>query len=351
MDPSWSPSDELLARFLREDCALDETRAVQGWLTQSSEHARRLERLRRLYLRASGTQADLDRMWTELRARSIDAHPPAGVRVVPRRHAPRVAFTVRSWLAPIAATLLFGVIGTAVWYGRTSPVRNAGPVTPDVVYQTRRGQTATVRLSDGSQIRLAPESRLVIPGAFGDSLRELALEGEAVFDVHHDTARPFRVRTRTTLTEDIGTKFNVRAYGKETQVSVAVAEGAVTLARLASVPRPRARSAGVLLHVGDLGTLERDGSVSVVRGAPVGRALAWTRNQLVFVKQPLPDVLATIARWYDLDIQIVDPQVAAHPVTARFSTQSVDEMLQSLAIAVEGAVQRDGRRVTLRGRQ
>ena len=217
-----------------------------------------------------------------------------------------------------------------------------------MVYQTRRGQTATVQLSDGSKVRLAPESRLVVAAGFDDGARDLTLEGEAEFDVHHDASRPFRVRTATTVTEDIGTRFGLRAYGNEANVTVAVAEGAVALGRRTTAPRGGPQ--GVLLRAGELGVLDPTGAVATSRGAAVTRALAWTRNELVFDKQPMTSVLATISRWYDLDVHVADPSVAATLVSAEFSTQSADEMLQALAIAVDAVVERNGRRVTLRGR-
>ena len=217
-----------------------------------------------------------------------------------------------------------------------------------MVYQTRRGQTATVQLSDGSKVRLAPESRLMVAARFDDGVRELTLEGEAEFDVHHDAARPFRVRTATTVTEDIGTRFGLRAYANEANVTVAVAEGAVALGRRTATQRGRPE--GVLLHAGELGVLDPSGAVATARGAAVTRALAWTRNELVFDRQPMTHVLATLSRWYDLEIHVADPRVATTLVSAAFSTQSTGEMLQALAIAVDAVVERNGRRVTLRGR-
>jgi transmembrane sensor len=344
----WSPSDELLARFLREDCTSDESCSVQGWMAHSAENARRVEGLRRLLAPATGSEWNVDLLWADVRARTIDANRPAAAPAAPIHRAPRVVFDLHPWRTRIAASLLFALIGTVAWLEWRPRLPEAAPAVPDVVYQTRRGQTATVQLSDGSKVRLAPESRLVVAAGFDEGVRELTLEGEAEFDVHHDAARPFRVRTATTVTEDIGTRFGLRAYGNEANVTVAVAEGAVALGRRTTAQR--GGPAGVLLRAGELGVLDPTGAVATARGAAVTRALAWTRNELVFDKQPMTHVLATISRWYDLEIHVADPRVAATLVSAEFSTQSADEMLQALAIAVDAVVARNGRRVTLRGR-
>jgi len=348
MSPTWSPSDELLARFLRDDCTSEESRSVQGWLAQSPENARRLEGVRRFFAPTTDGEWNVDRLWTDVRAKTIDANRPSLVPSTPHHRTPREMFDWHPWRTRIAASLLFALIGTAAWLEWRPRAPEPTRAVPDVVYQTRRGQTAMVQLSDGSTVRLAPESRLVVAAGFGDGTRELTLEGEAEFDVQHDATRPFRVRTATTVTEDIGTRFGLRAYRSEAKVTVAVADGAVALGR--RTPASSGRPEGVLLHAGELGVLEPTGAVSTARGAAVTRALAWTRNELVFDKQPMSDVLATISRWYDLEVQVADARVAATPVTAEFSTQSADEMLQALAMAVGAVVERNGRRVTLRSR-
>jgi len=249
----------------------------------------------------------------------------------------------------VAAGVLLGLVGAGVYFETREPVARLPRAFPDVVYQTRRGQTATVQLSDGSRVQLAPESRLSIPAAFGDSVRELHLDGEAVFDVHHDAARPFRVRTRNAVTEDLGTRFGVRAYARDTKVAVLVAEGMVTLG-IGERPALRTAAEGLLLRRGDRGTLDASGTLEVTHGAAVERDLAWTHGTLSFTKQRLPDVLATIGRWYDLDVVVADAELTQHPVTAEFSSQSPQEMLDALATAVEGKIERNGRRVTLRKR-
>src|SRR5512133_275727 len=224
MSPTWSPSDELLARFLRDDCTSDESRSVQGWLAQSPDNARRVEGVRRLFAQPVGSEWNVDHLWADIRAKTVDANRPAFAPSAPLHRAPRVGFDRHPWRNRIAASLLFALIGTAAWMEWRPRPPEPTPAAPDVVYQTRRGQTATVQLSDGSKVRLAPESRLVVAAGFGDGTRELTLEGEAEFDVQPDEARPFRVRTAPTVTEDIGTRFGLRAYRNEAKVTVAVAE-------------------------------------------------------------------------------------------------------------------------------
>ncbi|MBW7932744.1 MAG: FecR domain-containing protein [Gemmatimonadaceae bacterium] len=349
MSDSFNPSDELLTRYLSGDCPHSSAQAIEAWLATSPENARRLERLRTVLGTRGERSWDVDQMWAKVRTETIDAPsalPERRTATRPRFHA---AFSTSRWRVPIAAALLIGVVGTGLLIDKRYRGAVALPARPDVVYQTRRGQTATVQLSDGSLVQLAPQSRLSIPAAFGDSVRDLHLEGEAVFDVHHDASRPFRVRTRNAVTEDIGTRFGIRAYRGDKRVSVVVAEGAVTLGAGERTSK-RTAAEGLLLKRGDRGSIDGAGALELTHDAPVERDLAWTHGTLSFTRQRLPDVLATIGRWYDLDIVVADAELARHPVTAEFSSQSPQEMIDALAIAVEGRAERDGRRVTLRRR-
>lgn len=347
MNPAWNPSDELLSRFLRGECSPDDARAIHVWIQTAPAHARRLEGLRTL-LAADGAPAwDVDRMWERVRAETLDAGRQRPGPLLHRRRAAR--FDTRSpWRALLAASAVMGLVGTGVWLDRRHTTPNEPPP-PDVVYATRKGQSATVQLSDGSRVQLAPQSRLSIPAVFGGTVRELRLDGEAVFDVRHDAARPFRVRTRNAVTEDIGTRFGIRAYGDDPKVTVVVAEGAVTLGN-GHRGGSRTGAEGVLLRRGDRATLDAGGMVELTHGAAVEQALSWTHGRLVFTKERLPNVLAAIGRWYDLEIVVADPELAKHPVTAEFSSQSPEEMLDALALAVEARVERSGRHAVLRAR-
>jgi transmembrane sensor len=293
---------------------------------------------------------DVERLWAKVRARTLDAAPDHGERRVRvKRERPTLPA-----VNPYAAAAMLIVMAGAAAFFLHGPARPAGPApeAPPGQYRTSRGQSATIRLIDGSQISLGPESRLTVSATFGRESREIALDGEAVFSVRHDAARPFRVRARGELIEDIGTRFDIRAYPDEPAMIVAVAEGAVKLHRDGSdSSAATGRNAEpTVLHGGEVGTIDPHGKTSTERSARVSAYLDWTSGRLSFVDRPLPEVLRTLGRWYDLDVRVPDARLARRVVTAEFARQSASDVIDALAIAMDATVQRTGRIVTLRPR-
>src|SRR2546422_5475331 len=92
-----------------------------------------------------------------------------------------------------------------------------------------------IRLQDGTQVTIAPKSRVRYTADFGRAHRDLYLDGEAYFQVAPDSQRPLRVHTPRSVTEDLGTAFVVRAYGDQNATEVVVIEGRGPL------PRPDTR--------------------------------------------------------------------------------------------------------------
>jgi transmembrane sensor len=296
---------------------------------------------------------DEDRLWAALRARTVDATPDPASRPPRASRLRRIAQFENDGVAKYAAAAILVILlgaGALVVRMRQHAAPPAVAEREPVHYSTSRGQFATIRLTDSSQVTLAPESRLTIPASFAQGERVIALDGEAIFTVHHDAEHPFRVRANGALIQDIGTRFDLRAYRNEPAVTVAVAEGAVALGRdRDGTGAARFASAeGVVLHRGDIGSLNKQGEVSSKRSARVASVLAWADGRLYFVNRPLPEVLLSIGRWHDLDVRVPDARLAARLVTAEFSTQSPSEMIDALAIAVDATVERSGRVVTLR---
>jgi transmembrane sensor len=291
---------------------------------------------------AAPATPDVEAMWSRLRRETLDVPKPLRpmVALAARDRADRSAARIRGVL------LLIGTAAAAVVLLYVVR-RHAKPLPPHPIayrdFDTKRGMRAVINLSDGSRVVLAPQSRLRVPENFGQQTRDLELDGEAIFEVSHDSIHAFRVTAGSARLTDIGTRFDVRAYDSTGAVTVAVATGAVSIVR--RLPEGEAISP-VTVPRGHVSSL-RDSKISAPTVANVEPYFKWETDQLSFDRQSLRDVLASLSRWYDLDIAVSRPALLDRRVTAEFSTQQPTAMLQALAAAVGATVERHGRRVIL----
>ncbi len=238
-----------------------------------------------------------------------------------------------------AAAVVVAVVGGWAVLGRAPAWREVS---------TAVGHRTVVRLRDGTQITLAPKSRLRYTADYGKVQRDVYLDGEAYFQVTLDTRHPFRVHTARSITEDLGTAFVVRAYVEQPTTEVVVAEGRVALWRAdtsrtsaALQARPDARP-GLVLAARDLGRLDADGGVTLRRGIDVARQLAWTSGVLAFDGAPLRDVVLTLGRWYNVDVHLesADSALGARRLTATFTNESIDRVVERIALTLGLRVER-----------
>ena len=316
-----APEDErlylLLDRYLAGEASAGDAQAVRDWLADHPDNPLLLDDLRLIRRVAAGRipESSVDATWAKAR-RALD------VPRQPRRSRRPLV------VALAAAAVLVALIGTRGVLRRTPQWRE---------YATTVAQRMVVRLRDGTQVTIAPKSRVRYAADYGRARRELYLDGEAYFQVTPDSQRPLRVHTTQSVTEDLGTAFVVRAYD-QSATEVVVAEGRVTLSRADTTAATR--TPALVLEARDLGRLDPSGVTAVRRGVDVGRYLAWTRGVLAFDGTPLGDVVVTLGRWYNVEIRLADSTLAARRLTATFQNESIDLVLQRIALTVGLRVER-----------
>jgi transmembrane sensor len=251
-----------------------------------------------------------------------------GPRLVPSAaRAPRWRATPFLRAAAIVLLLVGGVL---VW--RTLARRSAA--VQAIAYATQVGARRTVNLPDGSVVQLAPLSRIEVAPGYGRPDRAVVLTGQAYFEVRHDAAHPFTVRTGAAEVQDLGTAFSI-AEGDTGGVRVVVTEGSVSL-------RPSAGGDAMVLRAGDRGSVGRAGVVRVERGTAGEDDVAWTKGRLVFHDAPIPEVADALRRWYGITLVVRDPELSRRHLTASFGTETADEAVQVVAAALGGQLQRRG---------
>lgn len=334
-----------IARYVTARSSQSEEAEVREWCAAAPGREEYVESLRRTWeqagvARAPDLEDDVDTAWAEVQRRR-DARRTRFA--APESANPAIRPTPgRARLLRVAAVLII-VLGLGVMWRTMSPEPTDRPRAVDMrEYATDRAQRGEVRLPDGSTVVLNVDTRLRIPRDYGNRARTVYLEGEARFAVEHDERRPFVVHTSSLVAEDLGTVFGVRAYPNASSATVVVAEGLVDF-RTASSPGP---AGAERLEPGHLARVDANGRVEVDRNADPTEYLAFADGRLVFRGTPLRDVVAQIGRWYDLDVRLVDPELASIPLTASFQHEPVPHVLDLIALTLDLRYEREGRVVT-----
>ncbi len=341
------PGDEgefilrLLERVVAGDGSPADEAALAAWVGDDPDRQRKIERLRAQWgaiHQAHDVDAGWARMTRHLRpAISTEQAEPMPIARRPARPLAVVPVSRRRPLhAAAAAVAAAAVVAAAVWFGKSS-----GPTSEFAasrVYTTSVGQRADIRLSDGTHVLIAPESRVRVATDFGIQRRDVYVEGEAYFEVVHDSRRPFTVFAANTSTVDVGTAFTVRNYAEERAVRVVVTEGKVVMS-----------GAGPLAR-GDVGRLTADGRASVRHGADVSAFVGWTRGELVFEDAPLGQVLEDLRRWYGIEARVADSTLATLPYTGSLRGITPLQGVELVAATLGLRLTRDDGRIVLEKR-
>lgn len=180
-----------------------------------------------------------------------------------------------------------------------------------------RGGEYFIRLADGTGVWLNADTRLRYPAAFAGPQRTVCLEGEAYFDVAHDASRPFTVISGDQRVTVLGTSFAVRAYADERTMLTTLESGSVQVAHPAG---------SVKLLPGQQAVVSE--GVVVARETNTALYTAWHAGKFVFIDQPLEEILSTLSRWYDIDMQYSHPQIGKIRFTGELKRYScIDELL------------------------
>jgi transmembrane sensor len=334
-------------RYFARECTPEERKRVEEYLAADSVRAAAIAELRvALGIPAGALEAipeprDVGILWQELRARTL-VPPQVGpdLHVAHDDRRPQGVGggvgAVGRWRAAATVVAVVVALGIGLALGGGGQHRAGSNAAAGREYATAAGQRLSVTLVDGTQLTLAPASRVQLAADYGVRTRELSLNGEAVFTVVHDGARPFRVRARKVVTEDVGTRFGVRAYGTDSSVRVVVADGAVALADAGHRPWPAAAAQTTQLSAGDVAVVYTAGHVGIMRHVELEPYFAWTEGRLVFENTPLPDVANALARWYGVRVEIGDATLRRRHLTLTLTPQALDAAL-GIIVPVAGA--------------
>ena len=157
-------------------------------------------------------------------------------------------------------------------------------------------RTLKIELSDGTEVTLNANSKLIYPVQFNGDDRVVILEGEAYFNVKK-SKKQFVVETNYLSVNVYGTEFNVNT-SSDSKIETVLVKGAVGV---------KDKNGKISLMMPNQGcTYDIEKNEYRVENVDVENYISWMKNEFKYKDVDLDYLLNVISKWYGVDFIIKD---------------------------------------------
>ena len=227
------------------------------------------------------------------------------------------------WMRNVAAVILLPMLAVTFYYYNQTVELKSIPVNQLELIAAFGTQTKVV-LCDGSEIWLNSGSKLVYPEKFTEDNRVVSLYGEGFFKVQSDSKHRFDVKTSSgVVVSAYGTEFNVEAYEDEENISATLIKGSIGV----EVPDINQKQ---FVQPGEQLVYSKETKEMHVKEVNVLTETGWKEGKLVFRRTPMIDVVNSLIRKFNVDIELQGEELYDYSYSATFTTESLSEILSLL---------------------
>jgi transmembrane sensor len=340
---------KLLVLYLLDEISQQGRHKVEAWLDSSEANRTYFKSLEKTWAETgkidpASIAFDTNRAWDRMAGRISEGMTGArdverikndrSVRILKLRQG-----TTRILMA-VAAVLVLGMVSVvAIRFLQNR--QNTGLITL-ASYSLPVEDT----LTDGSTVILNTDTKLIVPEKFAQNSRTVELKGEAFFQVEHDATRPFIIDAGPGQVKVLGTSFQVKAY-PDSDLEVYVESGRVELIAFDNASGDTAK---IILIAGERGMI-RLGSGKISKPAElIPDELFWANKKLVFQETKLSLVFDLLKKHYDADIEVKDTTVLNCLLSATFTDESINQILEVVAASFDLKLSREAKKYIINGK-
>ena len=324
---SWLLSKELQGNLTAEE------RAVMEAAMAADPELAVQRRLLLAFWQQHEDEQDQNRITQQAFARLVDNIKQTDPEYKPRRSFP--------WLKVAALVLLLA--GSAYLLTLYFQHRQAPAPQPLASKHNNKGYRSRIMLTDGSVVWLNADSELKYPESFeGSTERKVFLTGEAFFEVAPDAHRPFFISTSKMNIRVLGTSFNVKSYPDDVKHETTLVSGAIEVVlkdRPDAKIRLKPNEKLVIPNTSPdtiTGSLQPALMISKPTYFPDQDSAmietAWKEDRLIFRSERFEDLALQMERWYNVEIEFRDKDLADLRFTGIFRNEKLETALQALQL-------------------
>ena len=338
---------QFLIRVIKNEVSSEEREYFEKWLSESDSNKEEYSSLFLLWEEYGKSNLpelpDAEAQWEKISGK-ISAREDK-TRWSDNLRTQRAVHNRRSYsdlIIRAAAVIIIAILSVLAYQNlsknevlKTETVAQSNPPAETTKYEliAHKGERITFPLSDGSTVYLNSDSKLIYPKYFADDSRDVEVIGEAYFSVKHDSKRPFKVKSGKIITVVTGTEFNVVNRGN--RIEVVVANGTVNVLNETS-------NNPVKITKGEKVSVDNRGEIGKPITANLKYELAWRENKLAFINTPLSEIMDDIERCYNVNVLFKDDSIKTKRLTGIFETESLEQMLSLISLALDININRQG---------
>lgn len=332
--------DDIIIKYLAGELSPNEKGELEQWLADNPDNQVQMDKWQRIWkdseIEVEEFAPDVDAAWSRV-SKNIDLMGSFSEALLE----PRIKqVSLTTFILRIAAVLLIG--SAVVW----TAYEISQEVHPEVAWTSKvtgSGQRSEVHLVDGSIVYLNKNSQLDYPESFGTDVREVRLEGEAYFEIAPNPAKPFIITAENTLTQVIGTSFNIKARPGEDRVTVSVTSGQVLFSEQTNEANQVSLSKGSQgIYSGAGLDLRREEYIDP-------NFMAWQTGILQFDQTPLSQAAQSLSEYYGKTFILRGENFGRCRLTSTFDNQPLTEVLEIIELVLEAQVQNQGGQIIITG--
>lgn len=185
-----------------------------------------------------------------------------------------------------------------------------------------------VFLSDGTKVRMGPNSQLIYPKHFEGKTRDVELRGQAFFDVAQDPERPFTVHTRSMNVTALGTAFEVFNHESENKLETILLNGKVKI----DLGEPGATNLKeVFLNPDEMLVYDKQARTMKVKNVNAENYSGWRNGVLSFENERLSMILTRLEPWYGRKVNCPKEIAEKYRFTFKVRDESLERILFMLS--------------------
>jgi len=287
-----------------DECSPADQVAFNQWLKQDPAHEQAYNKIRQVWGLSEQLTPTISSPWAQANTSPKTTQPlPIAAKT------PYWPWQSIAWAVSLASILLV-TLGYLGWTLNCVPNEYHR-------YSTEQARSHVI-LPDGTRVEMNLNTQISYANYRDRRHVSINGNGEAFFNVSHNTKHPFKISAANGTITVTGTAFNVWKYGKD--VAVTVTEGSVIV-----------QNGKDTVHLTPGMKAEYTAKYTLkVSFGDLDQALAWQSGKLILDDQPLAKAIPQIARYLDESIILTDATVANLRIGGIYNTENLDDLITTL---------------------